>query len=359
MLKFHRLPVSAIEPDAEDAVRIRFDVPAALRDEYHFRPGQHLALRLELDGVEARRTYSIVDGSPGQALTIDVRVHEQGRVSRHLAESLRVGEALDVMTPNGSFQSRATLDRPRTFVAFAAGCGITPVHSIIAALLAGSPDSRCLLFYGNRSRERAMLLEDLLALKDIYLERLSLNFVMSREPQDIPLFNGRLDVAKLGEFAGSLFDVAAVDEYFLCGPGTMIDDLTLALTGRGAAADRVHSEHFTTESAATGVAATAARESVAASDEARITVVMDGRQRTFAMPMSGMTLLDAANEAGIDLPYSCRAGVCSTCRTKLVRGKVDMGEQYALEDWEVEAGYVLACQSEPRSAELEINYDET
>jgi len=360
MLKFHRLRVQSVERDAEDAVRLRLAIPEALREEYRFEPGQHVALRVEIDGVEERRTYSIVDAERGAELSFAIRVHPQGRVSRHLAEQLRPGDELDVLTPNGSFQSRVALDRPRMFAAFAAGCGITPVHSIIASLLAQSRDTRCLLFYGNRSRERAMLLEDLLALKDQYLERLSLFFVMSREPQDVALFNGRLDPAKFDELAGSIFDVAAVDEYFLCGPGTMIEDLTAALARRGVTPDRIHAEHVTTEfPAAERLQRAAAEASVASRDEARVTVVMDGRRRTFEMAMSGVSVLDAAGEAGIDLPYSCRAGVCSTCRTKLVSGNVEMAEQYALEEWEVEAGYVLACQAHPLTPEIELNYDET
>jgi ring-1,2-phenylacetyl-CoA epoxidase subunit PaaE len=360
MLKFHRLTVKANDREAEDAIRLRLSIPEALSADYQFEPGQHVAVRLEIDGTEERRTYSIVDAEPGSELTLALRVHPSGRVSRYLAQHVRAGDEIEVLTPNGSFQSRIDLDRPRTFAAFAAGCGITPIHSIVAALLAGSDQCRCLLFCGNQSRERAMLLEDLLALKDRYLERLSLFFVMSREPQDVALFNGRLDREKLTELAGSVFDVGSVDEYFLCGPDTMIDDLTAALVERDVPPDHIHAEHFTSDFPAAERAehATAA-ESAVAGDQARVTVVMDGRRRTFDMPMGGVTVLDAAGDAGIDLPYSCRAGVCSTCRTKLVRGQVEMAEQYALEEWEVEAGYVLACQSHPLTPELELNYDET
>lgn len=359
MLKFHGLQVSSVVPEAEDAVRVRLAVPDSLRDEYRFQPGQHVALRLAIDGVEERRTYSIVNGEPADEITFAIRVHPHGRVSRHLAEHLRAGDVLEVLTPNGSFRPRLALDQPRTYAAFAAGCGITPVHSIASAVLASSPSSRFLLFYGNRSRARTMLLEDLLALKDRYLERLSLFFLMSREPQDIELFNGRLDTAKLSELARTVFEPAAVDEFFLCGPGSLIDDLAQALQAAGVAAERIHAEHFTSEAPAAQATTIAAAQRVAVGDEASVTVIMDGRRRSFSMPMNGLSILDAAGDAGVDLPYSCRAGVCSTCRTRLVRGKVDMGEQYALEDWELEAGFVLACQSRPLTSELELNYDET
>jgi ring-1,2-phenylacetyl-CoA epoxidase subunit PaaE len=263
-----------------------------------------------------------------------------------------------VLTPNGSFHTQLEPQRAKTYVAFAAGSGITPVLSIIATVLDAEPESRFVLIYGNRSTARTMFLEELLALKDRYLERLALHFVMSREPQDVPLFNGRLDVAKVRELAGSVFDPSAVDEFFLCGPGTMVENISQALRGLGVTA-KIHTELFTT----TGAAAHAApvrpvRREEAAADTAEVSVIMDGRRRVFSMPMAGESVLDAAAEAGIELPFSCRAGVCSTCRTKVVSGSVEMAQNYALEDWEVEAGYVLCCQSRPTSPKLEITYDE-
>jgi ring-1,2-phenylacetyl-CoA epoxidase subunit PaaE len=207
-----------------------------------------------------------------------------------------------------------------------------------------------------------MFLEEIMGLKDRYLERFSVHFVMSREPQELDVFNGRLDPAKVRELAEGAFDPAAVDEYFLCGPGTMIDDIRAEL-GRLGARGRIHAEHFTPVGeapAAQPPAAEVAPKAPAASADrlASVTVVMDGRRRTFDVTAADEFVLDAAGRAGIDLPFSCRAGVCSTCRAKLVRGTVTLDNNVALEDWELEAGYILCCQARPTSPELEITYDE-
>jgi ring-1,2-phenylacetyl-CoA epoxidase subunit PaaE len=291
-------------------------------------------------------------------LRIGVRLQPGGQVSHHLAEKLRVGDTLDVLTPNGSFHTQLDPRRAKSYVAFAAGSGITPVLSIIATVLDAEPHSRFTLVYGNRSTARTMFLEELLALKDRHLERLALHFVMSREPQDIPLFNGRLDSSKVKELAGNVFDPAAVDEFFLCGPGTMVEDVSQALRSLGVTG-KIHTELFATSGAVVAEApARPVASKEAAADTAEVSVIMDGRRRVFSMPMSGESVLDAAAAAGIELPFSCRAGVCSTCRTKVVSGSVEMAQNYALEDWEVEAGYVLCCQSRPTSPKLEITYDE-
>jgi ring-1,2-phenylacetyl-CoA epoxidase subunit PaaE len=287
---------------------------------------------------------------------IVVRTHPAGRLSHHIA-SLKEGATLDVMPPNGSFGLRSSTEAG-TYVAFAAGCGITPVIAIVRSLLARASRSRVLLFYGNRGSSRAMLLEELLALKDLYLDRLSLHFVMSREPQEIDLLNGRLDSDRVRELAGRLFDPKLVREYFVCGPGTMIDTITSTLRSLGVDAQRIHSEHFTVTSAPTSAAAASASASPAIEPGiTQVAVTMDGRRRTFPMRTGEESILDAADRAGIDLPFSCKAGVCSTCRTKLVRGEVTLTENYALEDWELEQGFILACQAHAKTPELELDYD--
>jgi ring-1,2-phenylacetyl-CoA epoxidase subunit PaaE len=368
VLKFHPLEVASITPDADDAVAIALAVPPELREEYRGSPGQHVVVRTQIGGEEVRRTYSLVNAPGEWPLRIVPRVHALGSMSRHLAEQLRTGDRLDVLPPNGSFTPRGTAHHG-TYVAFAAGCGITPVLSVVHALLAGS-DSRVILFYGNANTARTMCLEELLALKDRYLERLSLHFLMSREPQEVALYNGRIDGARVRELAGVLFSPGEVAEYFVCGPGDMIEQVSGALAALGVDAARIHSEHFTVATAGEAAASTpppalsapgtaaAAPASAPADTTAEVTILMDGRRRTFHMPRDGETVLDAAARAGIELPFSCRAGVCSTCRTKVVRGEVEMAQNYALEDWEVEQGYVLACQSRVRSATLELDYDE-
>jgi ring-1,2-phenylacetyl-CoA epoxidase subunit PaaE len=370
MLKFHPLTVLQVAPDAEDAVAISLEVPAELRGEYRGSPGQHVVVRASIDGEEVRRTYSLVNAPGEWPLRIVPRVHSLGRLSRWLAEQLHPGAALDVLPPNGSFCPRSDA-AGGSYVAFAAGCGITPVLSVTRALLAGGA-ARVMLFYGNSGGARTMCLEELQALKDRYLARLALHFVMSREPQEVELYNGRIDAARLRQFAAALFNPAEVREFFVCGPGDMIEQVSTALRELGVEATRIHSEHFTT---ATTEAATAGQapsitapaaapppppQVAAPADESltEVSLLMDGRRRTFTMKRDDETVLDAAARAGVELPFSCRAGVCSTCRTKVIQGEVTMAQNYALEDWELEQGYVLACQSRPRTAVLELDYDE-
>ena len=424
MLTFHSLRVAEIHPEAEDAVGISLDVPPELRDVYRGLPGQHVVVRTEINEKENRRTYSLVNAPGEWPLRIVVRVHSSGHMSRYMAEQLNVGDHLEVLPPNGSFTPRRAGEAPGTYVAFASGCGITPVLSVLRALLAANNRNRVILFYGNASTSRAMCLEELLALKDRYLDRVSLHFVMSQEPQEVELYNGRIDPNRVRQLARVLFAPSEVSEYFLCGPGNMIDEVAATLRELGVEADRIHGEHFTVASTTTvggtpesvaasasgaitvefidappgaimvefdaapagvaspapdksagtpetaefefevthdeaGSAATSApAEPAVASDQAVVIVLMDGRRRTFNMRMNDEIVLDAALRAGLELPFSCRAGVCSTCRTKLVRGEVEMEQNYALEDWEVEQGYVLACQARVKTPVLELDYDE-
>ncbi|HET7756654.1 MAG TPA: 2Fe-2S iron-sulfur cluster-binding protein [Steroidobacteraceae bacterium] len=356
MLRFHSLRVADISPDAEDAVRIALEVPAELRAEYRGAAGQHVVVRVQLDGAEVRRTYSLVNAPGEWPLRIVPRVHPHGRMSRYLAEQLRAGDSLEVLPPNGSFTPRPARAAGGLYVAFAAGCGITPVVSVTRALLAAA-GNRVIVFYGNSGSGRTMCLEELLALKDRYLGRLALHFVMSREPQEVELYNGRIDAARVRQFAGMLFDPQQVAEYFLCGPGDMIEQVAATLRSLGVAAAPVHAEHFTVATAPERPVAPAPAPGPPAGT-AEVTIHMDGRRRSFTMQMDAETVLDAAARAGVELPFSCRAGVCSTCRTKVVRGAVEMAQNYALEDWELAQGYVLACQSRARSALLELDYDE-
>jgi ring-1,2-phenylacetyl-CoA epoxidase subunit PaaE len=427
MLKFHPLRIAELHPDASDSVAIALDVPRDLQSEYVGLAGQHVVLRTELNGAEARRTYSLTN-MPGEwPLRIVARVHEYGQMSRHLAEELRVGDQIDVLPPNGSLTPRS-IAPASTYVGFASGCGITPVLSIVKATLQANPANRFILFYGNTNTDRVMCLEELLGLKDRFIDRLALHFVMSREPQEVELYNGRIDAARVRELARTLFKAEQVTEFFVCGPGDMIDHVSGVLRELNVPADRIHSEHFRDESTAHATTANAAagdevapsadgryasnahgesfagagdglpattapaarpdaaakdvgkegtptagprsgrvtpgapsgtaRAPAADSDLAQVTVLMDGRHRTFTMKMNDDTVLDAASRAGLELPFSCRAGVCSTCRTKVVSGAVEMDQNYALEDWELEQGYVLACQSRVQTPTLELDYDE-
>ncbi|MBS0374179.1 MAG: 2Fe-2S iron-sulfur cluster binding domain-containing protein [Proteobacteria bacterium] len=353
MLTFHPLTVTRRTPIAEDAVCLELAPPPELEPAYRFEAGQHLAIRAFIGGRELRRTYSIASAAGGE-LRIGVRV--QGEVSRYLAESLPVGGTIEALEPTGRFKPAPDAGRARRYAAFAAGSGITPVLSIVATLLAAEPRSRVTLFYGNRDLGRTMFLDDVMALKDRYLDRLVVHCLMSREPQDVELFNGRLDADRVREFARTEFDPAQTDEFFLCGPGTMVKELSAVLRELGATG-KIHFERFAVDGAARAPAAPRIASTESGAAAAEVTVIMDGRRRGFPM-IAGRTILESAEAAGLTLPYSCRAGVCSTCRTKVVAGSVEMERNQALEDWEVEAGFVLCCQARPTGARTELSYDE-
>jgi ring-1,2-phenylacetyl-CoA epoxidase subunit PaaE len=359
MISYHPLKIVEVRAEGSDAVCVTLDVPDELRDTFRFAPGQHIGVRATIDGHEVRRTYSICSATDERHLRIGVRLQERGSMSGHLGRQLRAGDTLEVLPPTGRFILTPDAKAVRTYCAFAGGSGITPILGIIKNALRHEPQSRFLLFYGNRTTASIMFAEELLALKDIYPQRLSLYFLMSREPQDVEVFNGRLDAAKVGVLGRELFDARAIDGYFLCGPDTMIDSVREGLLGLGVEQARIHSEHFASEGVRLKPEPHQAKPpQVEDKSLTQVTVVMDGRRRSFAMPSDGTTVLEAAEEAGLELPYSCRAGVCSTCRTRVVRGAVTMMTNYALEPWEVEAGYVLCCQALPAATEIELTYDE-
>jgi len=362
MLTFHPLKVADVHPEGSDALCIAFDVPESLREAYRFLPGQHVGLRTHIGGQEVRRTYSICSNADDRQLRIGVRVHDNGSMSQHLASQLRIGDSIDVLTPTGRFFVEPNPSASRTYCAFAGGSGITPILGIIKNLLAREPHSRFILFYSNRTTSTIMFAEELLALKDRHPSRLSLYFLLSREPQDVELFNGRLDRDKVTLLSRHVFDPLATDAFLLCGPGDMIESVRDTLVDLGVDADRIHTERFANDmpAVATRVDAIAQPKPKRRTAEvvADITITMDGRQRSFAMLDDDATVLEAAERVGMELPYSCRAGVCSTCRAKVTRGSVEMATNYALEPWEVQAGFILCCQARPTSGELEITYDE-
>jgi ring-1,2-phenylacetyl-CoA epoxidase subunit PaaE len=356
-LSFNPLRILSREDAADDAVCLTLEVPPSLVAEYHFEPGQHVALRATLNGQEVRRTYSITNRPAAGVLKLGIRVQGPGGLSHFLAREAAVGDLIEALSPTGRFMRSATAADGRSYLAFAAGSGITPVLAIVTAVLEREPNSRFLLVYGNRTTARTMFLEDVLALKNRFIGRFAVHFVMSREPQDIDLLNGRLDGAKVRALAGVLFDPAAVDEVFVCGPGDMVSSIREALRALGTTAP-IHFERFTAADVAAPAPMTRPESTVAAAGAVPVTIIQDGRRRQFTMLPSDASVLDAGERAGLDLPFSCRAGVCSTCRARVVRGSVEMAHNVALEDWELDAGFVLCCQSTPTSAELELSYDD-
>lgn len=308
MLTFHPLKVTDVRPEGTDALSIVFELPESLREAYRFLPGQHIGVRAEIGGQEVRRTYSICSGTDDSHLRIGVRLHDNGSMSQYLASQLRAGHSIDVLTPTGRFFAEPQPTAVRTYCAFAGGSGITPILGIVKNLLASEPHSRFMLFYSNRTTSTIMFAEELLALKDRYPTRLSLYFMLSREPQDVELFNGRLDRDKVTLLSREVFDPLETDAFFLCGPGDMIEGVRATLLGLGVDAARIHAERFVSDMPAGALQTTATAvqpkpKQAAAAEIAQITIVMDGRQRTFAMLDDDATVLEAAERVGMDLPY--------------------------------------------------------
>lgn len=351
---FDALTVAAVTPQTREAVVVSFSVPPELRERFRFTPGQYLTLRGRPGGDDVRRSYSICSAPHEGTLCVAIKRVDDGRFSRWAHEALRPGVTLDVAPPRGRFGLTPDPTLARAYVAFAAGSGITPIASIIKATLRAEPGSAFTLVYGNRAASTTMFREELLDLKDLYLGRFVVLFVMSREQQDVELFNGRIDRAKCDALCATWVDAAGADVTYVCGPHEMTQAVTASLAARGVPATRVRTERF----AAPG---REARPRVAiagpASNAVRAYAVQDGRRREFAIERGAETVLAAALRQGVDLPYSCTGGVCSTCRTLLVEGEVDMDVHYALEDYEIKSGYVLTCQSYPQSDTLGLDYD--
>ncbi len=354
MKRFHPLRIERIEAETSDSVRIALAVPAEFENEYEFLPGQHLPFEITVSGKKLRRTYSICSGVDERPFEIGIRVQPGGAFSEYAATRLSVGDTLAAMPPAGQFHLSPEKGSARDYLGFAAGSGITPILSMIKSVLETEPQSRFVLFYGNRKQATTMFIEDLYALKNRYPERLQLHFVFSQEEQEFPIAAGRLDAAKVRElyehFCTGLEPAAA----FVCGPDTMIQTVTETLVELGMEAGHVHSERF-------GVPREAAKTQspVKAVDHATVTIIMDGHKKSFEMRRDDDNIVDAAAGHGIDLPYSCKGGVCATCRCHVREGEVTMDTNYGLEPWEVEAGYVLACQSRPVSDSILLDYDKT
>lgn len=362
-IHFHPLVVKRVSPDAAGSAAITLAVPPALRAAFDFLPGQFLTLRAAIDGEETRRSYSIC--SPRQhyleagEIDIGIKPVDEGSFSRWALAQLKPGMAIEAMPPDGRFTPRIAGARHR--VGFAAGSGITPMLSIIASTLGSEPDCSFTLVYGNQRVNTIMFSEALQDLKDRYPARLSLIHLLSRQAQELELLNGRIDEAKVAELLRTVVPASSIDEAFLCGPAGMIDSAQRALAAAGVPLDRIHSERFIP--AGPGVAKKPARKPAAIpaaelpSAAHRLDVVLDGKTHHLAM-RDGEKVLDTALEAGLDLPYSCRGGVCCTCRARVLEGTVEMEKNYTLEQWEIDKGFVLTCQALPRSARVVVSYDD-
>jgi ring-1,2-phenylacetyl-CoA epoxidase subunit PaaE len=341
---FHPLRVARKDPLTDDAAAITFDVPAELRDQFDFAPGQSLTVKVG----DQRRSYSIC-AAKGCPPRIGVREVPGGAVSTWLVHEVRPGDVLEVQTPSGSFTPDLTQNGEHVLIA--AGSGITPVLSIAASLLANG--STVTLFYGNRRTDSVMFADEVADLKDAHPDRMTLVHVLSREAQEVDLFNGRLDPDKLRLVVPLMVDPARVDHWWLCGPFSMVVGAIEVLHGFGVADDRIHRELFYVEDEPP---AEKRHDEPAAGPGAEVTVVLDGRTTTVTVPPD-TPILDGAQRVRPDLPFACKGGVCGTCRAHVAQGEVRMRRNFALEAKEIDAGYVLTCQAIPVSDTVTVDYD--
>lgn len=354
---FHSLRVKQVQADTDEAVIISFDIPEALKTEYHFTQGQHLTLRSHLGGEEQRRSYSICSGVDDEELRIGVRKVAGGLVSTWINEQFHAGDSIDVLPPEGRFFVPLDAQSARHYLGLAGGSGITPILSIMKTVLAREPLSTFTLIYGNRRQKSTMFKEEIEDLKNRYLTRLSLHLVFSQEQMDAPLNSGRLTQKKLTEFLGPLIQPQQIDHAFVCGPYGFNDEADAALRAAGVPSARIHIERFGVPLSAQGQVP---RQAVLAGDapQAKVLIIRDGLSREIEFRTDQGNILEAAAQAGLEVPYSCKSGVCCTCRAKLIEGEVRMARNFALEPHEVAAGYVLTCQSHPLTSRVVISFDE-
>ena len=356
MSKFYPLTVAKVTPETRDAIAVTLLVPDALKESFAFTQGQHLTLRTHIDNEDVRRSYSICSAVQDGELRVAIKRTPGGLFSRWANDTLKAGDQIEVMPPMGHFNVPLSAENRKHYLAFVAGSGITPILSIIKTTLASEPHSRFTLFYGNRASSTVIFREELAELKDTYLSRLKVVYVMSREQQDIDLFNGRITKEKCAQFFQHWLDLDDVDQAFVCGPEDMMRQVSEALQEHGLAKDRIKIELF--------AASIPKHRHVARADvtpEARqceVTVIIDGNHAVFNMDKDKESILDAGLRHGVDMRYSCKGGVCSTCRCKVLEGKVEMDVNYALEDYEIARGFVLSCQSFPVTDNVVIDFDQ-
>lgn len=352
--RFHPVQVTAVERLTEDAVAVTLLPPEGLATLYRFLPGQYLTVRRVLEGEELRRTYSICAGLDDGVLRIGIKRVPGGRFSTWATTALAPGEVLEVMPPQGSFVFQPDPTATRTVLGIAAGSGITPILAIARTLLARERHSRFVLLYGNRTTADVMFRAALEDLKDRHLARFTLLHVLSREASELAALHGRLDEARIRALLPGLVAPGAIAAAYLCGPAGLPEAATAALVGLGVMPERIHVERFTpAEGAPTRPPVRVAADAPAV---AQLRLTLDGITRDVPMA-EGETVLEAGLRAGIDVPWSCRGGMCCTCRARVTEGAVTMDQNYSLQPWETEAGFVLTCQSRPRTPVVAVDYD--
>jgi len=352
---FHTLTVASVEPLTDDAVALTFEVPDDLAAEYHYLPGQHVTLKAMIDGDDVRRSYSICANANDGRLRVGIKRLHGGAFSTFATTEIEPGDRLEVMPPAGEFTISPDAGRARRYGAVAAGSGITPILSLISTTLETEPDSTFALVFGNRNAGAIMFLEELEGLKDRYPGRFQLVHILTGETAMVPLFSGRLDEAKLAELFDRVVDAARIDAWYLCGPFEVVTAARAVLVGRGVGEDQMHDELFFA-----GPFDPSSLPAPPADDEAGtvgLTFALDGRISTVRMRPE-TSVLDAALAVRPELPFSCKGGMCASCKARVIDGTVDMDKNFALVEEDIAAGYVLTCQSHPTSDALTVDFDQ-
>lgn len=354
---FHTLTVSNVNRETADSVSVAFNLPEGLRETFAFVPGQYLTFKKDFKGEEVRRSYSICSSPTDGELRVAIKEVPNGLFSTFANRELKAGDKLEVMSPMGQFTLLPKAENANTYVAFAAGSGITPVMSIMKAVLELEPKSKFILIYGNRRNNSIIFKEEIDDLKNKYINRLEVHHILSREDQGSDLLYGRIDADKIALCGKQFFNPKEVAGFYLCGPSDMINSARETLQTAGVAKENIHYELFTSAGAADKVDHSKDTE-ITEKIDSHVTVILDGDETHLEMTSTGKTILDAALEAGADVPFACKGAVCCTCRAKVVKGSARMEMNYALMDDEVEDGYILTCQSHPTEKEVVVSFDE-
>ena len=358
ILKFYPLKVKDVRPETADCVSVSLQVPAELAEKFRFAPGQYLTFRRHFEGAEVRRSYSICASPKDGELRVAIKKVEEGKFSTYAHGALKAGDVLDVMPPMGNFTIKNKVAAHKEYLAFAAGSGITPIMSIMKSVLEDEPNSSFTLVYGNRSKNSIIFREAIEALKNKYMLRLRVYYILSREYMDIPLFSGRIDAAKCADFCRSLIDLRNTDEAFICGPEEMILAVRQQLIDLGMPSAHVHIELFTSpDQPKASHEKWAAAHKKDEGPKSKVSITLDGVTFDMEVGFNDESILDAALKSGADLPFACKGGVCCTCRAKVLEGEVEMEVNYGLDQHEVQQGYVLTCQSHPRTEKVVIDFD--
>jgi len=361
MSRFHWATVGEVRRETPDSVSFTLIPESGKELFFPFKPGQYLTFKRSDAEGEIRRTYSICSSPLDEELRVGVKEIPGGRFSGWANKELKAGDKLEIMPPMGRFTLPADLPEGTHLMAFAAGSGITPILSHASTLLRKDPKSRFTLFFGNKSTSTIMFRETLEGLKNRYPNRFSLQYILSREPLEFPLFCGRLNAEKCSAFFRSIAPPQQADYFLICGPNSMLDEVSEALISAGIQKERILLERFTAPGSATKTTEPAVQTTTTTSEsaESHVTVILDGLTTLFPLEQQGPAILDAALAAGADVPYACKGAVCCTCKAKLTKGKVHMDLNYALSEQELKDGYILTCQSHPTTPEVVVDFDQT